>query len=125
MLWGQKIKVYTDHKNLKQDALGTTSDRVYRWRILLEEFAPEIVYIKGIHNTVADAISRLEYTPAVEQEDRKGKSHPAISHSAFMQSLADENDVDIPHIKWQAISKKIINMSFNFSTMDETNDTST
>jgi hypothetical protein len=57
MLWGQTIKVYTDHKNLTQDALGLTSDRVCRWRLLLEEFAPEIVYIKGIHNTVADAIS--------------------------------------------------------------------
>ena len=63
MLWGQRIKVYTDHKNLMQDALGFTSDRVYCWRLLLEEYGPEIVYIKGIHNTVADAISRLEYTP--------------------------------------------------------------
>jgi len=26
MLWGQKIKVYTDHKNLIQEALGLTSD---------------------------------------------------------------------------------------------------
>ena len=43
MLWGQKIKVYTDHKNLEQDALGSTSDRVCRWRLLLEEFGPEIV----------------------------------------------------------------------------------
>ncbi len=53
---GQTIKVYTDHKNLTQDALGLTSDRVYHWQLLLEEFAPEIVYIKGMHNTVADAI---------------------------------------------------------------------
>ncbi len=29
MLWGQTIKVYTDHKNLTQDALGLISDRVY------------------------------------------------------------------------------------------------
>ncbi len=40
-----------------------TSDRVARWRILLEEYAPKIIYIKGIHNTVADAISRLDYDP--------------------------------------------------------------
>jgi hypothetical protein len=63
MLWGQDIKVYTDHKNLTRDALGFTSDRVYCWRLLLEEYAPEIIYIKGIHNTVADTISQLEYDP--------------------------------------------------------------
>ncbi len=63
MLWGQGIKVYTDHKNLTRDSLGLTSDRVYRWRLLLEEYAPEIIYIKEIHNTVADAISQLEYDP--------------------------------------------------------------
>jgi hypothetical protein len=57
MLWGQIIKVYTDHKNLTRGALGLTSDRVYHWRLLLEEFAPKIVYIKGINNSVADAIS--------------------------------------------------------------------
>ena len=51
MLWGQWIKVYTDHKNLVQDGL------------LLEEFGPDIVYIKGIDNTVADAISHLDYNP--------------------------------------------------------------
>ena len=31
MLWGQKLKVYTDHKNLIQKALGMTLDRVYHW----------------------------------------------------------------------------------------------
>ena len=68
MLWGQTITVYTDHKNLMQDALGLTSDQVYRWRLLLEEYGPTIVYIKGIHNTVADAISRLDYGPV--KDDR-------------------------------------------------------
>jgi hypothetical protein len=45
MLWGQGIKVYTDHKNLTRDALGLTSDRVYCWQLILEEYAPEIIYI--------------------------------------------------------------------------------
>jgi hypothetical protein len=65
MLWGQPIKLYTDHKNLTRDALGLTSDRVYQWRLHLDEYAPEIVYIKEVHNIVADVISRLEYNPAL------------------------------------------------------------
>ncbi len=63
MLWGQSIKIFTDHKNLTRDALGLTSDRVYQRRLLLEEYAPEIDHVKGIHNTVADALLRLDYNP--------------------------------------------------------------
>jgi hypothetical protein len=37
MLWGQDIKVYTDHKSLTRDALGLTSNRVYCWWLLLED----------------------------------------------------------------------------------------
>jgi hypothetical protein len=71
MMWGQQIKVYTDHKNLIRYALGLTTSRVYQWRLLLEEYAPEIVYIKGIHNTVANAISRLEYKPEINPIDEQ------------------------------------------------------
>jgi hypothetical protein len=67
MLCGQSIKVYTDHTNLIREALGMRLDRVYQWRLLLEEYGPKIVYIKGIHNTVADTISWLEYDPSVNQ----------------------------------------------------------
>ncbi len=67
MLWGQQIKVFTDHANLMRDALGLTSDRVYRWRLFLEDYGPKIIYIKGIHNTVADAVSWLEYDPSINQ----------------------------------------------------------
>jgi hypothetical protein len=61
MLSGQPIRVFTDHKNYMRDALGLTLDQVYQWRLLLEEYRPKIVYTKNIHNTIADAISRLEY----------------------------------------------------------------
>ncbi len=63
MLWGQDIKVFTDHKNLTRDDLRLTSDRVYQWRLLLEEYALKIIYTKGIHNTVADAMLQLDYDP--------------------------------------------------------------
>jgi hypothetical protein len=51
--------------NLTRDGLGLTSNRVTRWRVLLDEYAPKIIYIKGIHNTVTDAISQLDYDPKV------------------------------------------------------------
>ncbi len=65
MLQGQNIKVFTDHANLMRDALGVTLNQVYQWRLLLEEYGPKIVYIKGIHNTVADAALWLEFDPSV------------------------------------------------------------
>ncbi len=34
---------------------------------MLEEYEPKIIYIKGIHNTLADAVSRLEYDPSINQ----------------------------------------------------------
>ncbi len=67
MLWGQDIKVYTGHKNLTRDALGLTSDRIYHRRLLLEEYAPVLMYIKRIYNTAADAILWLDYDPQINK----------------------------------------------------------
>ena len=66
---GKRLKVYTDHKNQSQDTLVLTSDRVYRWRLLVKEFGPKIVYIKGPHNTVADAISCLDFEAIPNEQE--------------------------------------------------------
>ena len=58
ILLGQQIRVYTDHKNLTYKQFNT--DRVMRWRLIIEEFSPELVYVQGESNIVADALSRLE-----------------------------------------------------------------
>jgi hypothetical protein len=96
ILWGQKLKVFTDHKNLMlmRDALGLTSDQVYWWRILLEEYGPEIAYIKGIHNTVADAISRLEYDPSV---NRTAECYSLRNVKGNLKSVQRQN--------WKTVSK--------------------
>ena len=57
ILLGQRIRVHTDHKNLTCSNFNT--DRVLRWRLLLEEYGPEIIYLKGENNVAADALSRL------------------------------------------------------------------
>ena len=58
ILLEHRITVYTDHKNLTYTFFNT--ERVMCWRIILEEFVPELKYIKGENNIVADALSRLE-----------------------------------------------------------------
>jgi hypothetical protein len=72
------IKVFTDHKNLTRDALGLTSDRVYQWGLLLKEYAPNIIYLKGIHNTVADAILQLEYNPMLNTTNNYTHAMPGV-----------------------------------------------
>ena len=58
ILLGHQITVYTDHKNLTYKFFYT--ERVMRWRLILEEFGPELKYIKGENNVVAEALYRLE-----------------------------------------------------------------
>ena len=58
ILLGHQIMVYTDNKNLTYKYFNT--ERVMRWRLILEEFGKELRYIKGENNVVADALSRLE-----------------------------------------------------------------
>ncbi len=58
ILLGQQIIVHTDHQNLTYKKF--TSDRVMRWRLFIEEYSPDLRYIKGKENVVADALSRLE-----------------------------------------------------------------
>ena len=57
ILLGQKIVVHTDRKNLTCKNFNT--ERVMRWRLILEEYGPTLHYIKGERNIVADALSRI------------------------------------------------------------------
>ena len=34
-----------------------------RWHLILEEYGPELIYLKGKTNIVADALSRLSIAP--------------------------------------------------------------
>ena len=63
ILLGYPIVVHTDHKNLVYKTFNT--ERVMRWRLLIEEYGPELRYIKGEENIVADVLSRYSMS---EQE---------------------------------------------------------
>ena len=62
-----------------------------RWPLILEEFGPELKYIKGENNFVADALSLLEKSPNQEilniselygydDEDMPDSSYPIRYH---------------------------------------------
>jgi len=81
MLLGQQIEVFTDHKNLVYKHFNT--ERVMRWRLLLEEFGPKLTCVKGVNNIVTDALSRLK----IAEEE--------FSAEAFVNELANEEE-DFP-----------------------------
>jgi hypothetical protein len=94
MLWGQPVKVFTDHKNLMRDALGLTLEQVYQWRILLEDYGPKMIYIKGIQNTIGDAISQLEYDPSVNQRAE-----------SYFKTKVNKSSKCSQRQNWMAVSK--------------------
>ena len=53
------IRVYTDHKKVTYKTHNSAC--VMRWRLLTKEFGPELIYLPGVKNVVADYLSRLKY----------------------------------------------------------------
>jgi hypothetical protein len=90
ILLGQQIKVYTDHKNLTY--VNFNVERVMRWQLIIEEYSPELIYLKGEHNIIADALSRLELISPKKQQEIRENNHD-------MHYLADHfglEDDDLP-----------------------------
>ena len=72
ILLGYKIEIFTDHKNLVHETTLMSSDRCMRWRLIIEEYGPDIIYIPGPDNVVADALSRL---PRVDNDTDVKQTH--------------------------------------------------
>ena len=61
-----------------------------RWRLILEEYGPELHYLKGESNVVADALSRLPSTDAPEPSDMEAQA------DCFAASATELNMDDFP-----------------------------
>jgi hypothetical protein len=66
ILLGHLITIYTDHKNLTFS--NFTTDCVTCWRLIVEEYGPNIVYLPGKRNIIADALSRLPKLKETQDE---------------------------------------------------------
>ena len=84
ILLGAKITVYTDHMNLTHKLSEYSTQRVMRWRLLLEEFAPKFAYKAGPQNLVADALSRV---PTSRTERENHRPDPYIVPVSAFQSF--------------------------------------
>ena len=58
IILGQQSKVYTDHKNSTFKTFNT--ERVMRWRLILQEYNSDLIYSQGYKNIAPDAKSRLD-----------------------------------------------------------------
>ena len=57
MLGQKSVSIHTT----KNHRTNNTTPRVMRWRLLIEEFGPKLIYLPGVNNIVADCLSILEY----------------------------------------------------------------
>ncbi len=73
---------------------------------MLEEYGPKIVYIKGIHNTVADAVLRLEYDPIVNQ----------TAESHYMTKV--RNSKSRQRQNWMTVSKNWCKLDIDTDKLD-------
>ncbi|KAG2858100.1 hypothetical protein PC113_g10128 [Phytophthora cactorum] len=64
MLLGHEVHIHTDHLNLNYATYNNV--HMLRWRLEIEEFGPELHYVKGENNVVADALSRLPRGPELD-----------------------------------------------------------
>ena len=56
ILLGNKLRIYNNHNDLTCNSFN--NDGVLIWRLILEQYAPNMEYIKGKKNIVAYELSR-------------------------------------------------------------------
>jgi len=82
MLYGAELHICTDHQNLTHRLTAFATQRVLRWRLLLEEYAPTFHYMKGDENVVADALSRVP-TKSRERQTKSDVSEKRVQCRSY------------------------------------------
>jgi hypothetical protein len=116
ILLGHKVQVFTDDKSLMFKQFIT--ERVMQWWLIIKELGPELIYIKGKHNIVADALSWLELTDKDKKINDLGKAlnfeeePPIDSFPLTYSCIAHEQHKDT------AITNALANVTYSINTFD-------
>ena len=98
ILYGMKIKIQTDHSNLTF-LKNSISQRIARWRILLNEYEYCIDYMPGKLNSCADWLSRLpaqknEFSEANNKKERNNNIISELSVKSLITETAIEDTTE-------------------------------
>ena len=74
IIFSYEINAFSYHKNLVYAATLGEPQSLMRWRLILEEFGPNIQHIAGVDNKVADTLSRLPSTTSDNYEPCTSKA---------------------------------------------------
>lgn len=89
VLRGSDVTVHTDHLNLLYQNMPT--QRMVRWRLMLEEHHPNFVHVAGNQNAAADVLSRLDLIPSSYDEiDWEPKGNGQMRYSDTKGADKDE-----------------------------------
>ncbi len=84
MLLGAELHIHTNHKNILN--IGDSSHRRLQWISNADEYGPELHYVEGSANVVADTFSQLSRKDTLASS-AVGKKWPA-------EYIIDKDDVD-------------------------------
>jgi hypothetical protein len=90
ILLGNHCTFYCDHKNLGFD--NFRSERVHRWKAILEEFDYSFVYCPGKDNVVADMLSRYATVPLTTSDFEEVTTLQDFSFPATSSNIKQSQD---------------------------------
>lgn len=92
-LYGRRFKIQTDHRPLIYlFNMRDPSSRLLKFRLCLEEYNYSVEYIKGCHNSAADALSRLVITSEQLSEMNQKVVNVMTRAQSRLQQAKNSND---------------------------------
>ena len=122
IIYGSKLKIYTDHRPITYlFTKASTNTKINRWLMALQEIEPEVVYLEGTANRVADALSRISVSWNSIKDTMPKEDIPylmaATSEKINREIIESETEKDLNLIK---IHKAIKENWYNFEVSEET-----